>query len=141
MLQMNSIELKKFRDKHNLSQQELAEIVKKTIRAVQSWEQGTRNMPESVMVILENYEKKPQGGSGDVTDSGDIFNEDAFENWKIDDKLNEIYKFQLAKLTIQDQDLRFLNKKVDDLNEEMKNIKEILINLVEKNINNPKVKA
>lgn len=64
---MNSLELKEFRDKHGLSQSQLAEIVGKSIRAVQSWEQGVRNIPQSVLFLLRTYE---QNGSNQV-----IFNE------------------------------------------------------------------
>lgn len=55
---MNYLEIKKFRDKHNLSQSQLAEIIRKSIRAVQSWEQGVRNVPQSVVLLLENYERE-----------------------------------------------------------------------------------
>lgn len=54
---MNDLELKKFRDKYNLSQTELADIVGKSVRAVQSWEQGVRNVPQSVILLLDNYER------------------------------------------------------------------------------------
>lgn len=136
---MSNIDLKKFREKHNLSQQELASIVKKTIRAVQSWEQGKRNMPQSVLVILENYDIEAQSDTSGRSLERKKQEDEPFENWKIDDKLNEIYKFQMAKLTMQDQDIRFLNKKVDEMKIEissmqslMKSMNELLIDALEK---------
>ena len=52
---MNAVDIKKFREKHKLTQSELAEIAGTTIRAVQSWEQGQRNITQSVIKLLENY--------------------------------------------------------------------------------------
>jgi transcriptional regulator with XRE-family HTH domain len=54
---MKAIDIKNFREKHNLTQSELAEISGTTIRAVQSWEQGQRNITQSVIKLLENYDK------------------------------------------------------------------------------------
>ena len=52
---MNNLELKRFRTEMNLSQEDLAKIVGKTIRAVQSWEQGVRRIPESAILLMRNY--------------------------------------------------------------------------------------
>lgn len=54
---MNSEELKTFREVNNISQAQLAEILGKTVRAVQSWEQGVRNMPQSVEILLQKHFK------------------------------------------------------------------------------------
>ena len=52
---MNNLELKRFRTEMNLSQEDLAKIVGKTIRAVQSWEQGVRRIPESALLLMQNF--------------------------------------------------------------------------------------
>jgi DNA-binding transcriptional regulator YiaG len=54
------LEIKKLRQKHHLTRQQLAQIVLKTERAVASWERGERNMPQgSWELALINLEKKP----------------------------------------------------------------------------------
>lgn len=53
---MNALEVKEFREKHKLSQSQLAEYLKTSVRAVQSWEQGVRNITESSVKLLMSYE-------------------------------------------------------------------------------------
>lgn len=62
---MNALDVRKIREKYNLTQSELAKIVGGTIRAVQSWEQGQRNITQSAVKLLEMYEKSQmlKGGS------------------------------------------------------------------------------
>lgn len=55
---MNSLEIKEFREKYNLTQQQLAEIVVTSIRAVQSWEQGQRNITQSAIKLLDGFENR-----------------------------------------------------------------------------------
>lgn len=55
---MNGLELKKFRSKYGLTQKELAYILKKSIRAVQSWEQGVNDIPDSDIELLRYYENE-----------------------------------------------------------------------------------
>ena len=55
---MNSVEIKEFRNKYNLTQSELAEITKSSLSAVRSWEQGQRNMPQSIIYILEIWKEE-----------------------------------------------------------------------------------
>lgn len=55
---MNAIELKIFREKNNLTQLELANYVGTGIRAVQSWEQGIRNISQSAINLIEKFETK-----------------------------------------------------------------------------------
>ncbi len=52
---MNSLEIKEFRKKYNLTQSDLADIVGSTIRAVQSWEQGNRNITQSAIKLISNF--------------------------------------------------------------------------------------
>lgn len=63
---MNYLELKDFRKKYKLTQSELAEIVKSSTRAVQSWEQNQRNIPLSAIALLENY-KISQNDINEIT--------------------------------------------------------------------------
>lgn len=55
---MNSLEIKKFREKYNLTQDDLSKIVKSSVSAVRSWEQGHRNIPQSIIHILEMYDEE-----------------------------------------------------------------------------------
>jgi DNA-binding XRE family transcriptional regulator len=53
---MTATEIKTARLRLNLSQPALAERLGCTTRAVQSWEQGTRNMPETCQRLLATLE-------------------------------------------------------------------------------------
>ena len=53
---MTATEVKQSRLRLNLSQPALAEKLGCTTRAVQSWEQGTRNMPETSQRLLATLE-------------------------------------------------------------------------------------
>ncbi|WP_281990552.1 helix-turn-helix domain-containing protein [Aquimarina aggregata] len=55
---MNSLQIKSYRKKHALTQKKLADIAGVSIRAVQSWEQGERNISQSVIKLLNEYESK-----------------------------------------------------------------------------------
>ncbi|WP_282080894.1 helix-turn-helix domain-containing protein [Aquimarina algiphila] len=55
---MNKLEIKAYRKKHNLTQKKLSEIAGVSIRAVQSWEQGDRNVSQSVIKLLQEHETK-----------------------------------------------------------------------------------
>ena len=55
---MNDLQVKEFRRINNLTQSDLAKIAGVSIRAVQSWEQGQRNIPQSVTMLLKAYEEK-----------------------------------------------------------------------------------
>lgn len=56
---MNGLEIKEFRKKHKLTQEKLADIVGAKVRSVQSWEQGTRNISQSAIKLMLEYEKNP----------------------------------------------------------------------------------
>ena len=45
--------IKELREKTGLSQSQFAKKYKLTVRQVQSWEQGVRNTPESILYMLE----------------------------------------------------------------------------------------
>lgn len=68
---MNALEVKKFRDEFKLTQTQLAEILGTSVRAVQSWEQGVRNITESAVRLLEVYRNEhnvlPNEGKSDLT--------------------------------------------------------------------------
>lgn len=55
---MNALELKSMRKEYNITQEKLAEIVGSSVRAVQSWEQGQRNMPQSAIKLLSFFLKE-----------------------------------------------------------------------------------
>lgn len=68
---MNGLEIKEFRKKHSLTQKELASIVKVSESAVRSWEQGHRNITQSVIEILKRYddEMKSKNLGQDINES------------------------------------------------------------------------
>lgn len=53
---MNAKEIKEYRKRHNLSQSQLANIAKCSLRTVQYWEKGVRNIPEVTADLLKFYE-------------------------------------------------------------------------------------
>jgi DNA-binding transcriptional regulator YiaG len=55
---MNVLELKNIRKEYNITQEKLAEIVGSSVRAVQSWEQGQRKMPQSAIKLLSFFLKE-----------------------------------------------------------------------------------
>lgn len=62
---MNALELKNIRKEYNITQERLAEIVGSSVRAVQSWEQGQRNMPQSAIKLLDFF-LKGKGADVDI---------------------------------------------------------------------------
>lgn len=52
---MNAKEIKEFRADFDLTQSDLSEITCSSIRAVQSWEQGQRNITQSAIRLMEYY--------------------------------------------------------------------------------------
>lgn len=55
---MKPAEIKEFRIKHNLTQEQLSNIVAVKVGTVRSWEQGKRNIPDSAIVLMKNFENK-----------------------------------------------------------------------------------
>ena len=53
---MNATEIKEYRKRHNLTQNELAQITKSSLRAVQYWEKGEHRMPISALEWLNMYD-------------------------------------------------------------------------------------
>lgn len=55
---MTALEIKEFRKKYNLSQEDLAQIVGTGIRGVQGWEQGKRKISQSAILLMEQFVEK-----------------------------------------------------------------------------------
>lgn len=53
---MDAEKLKEYRKRHNLSQSQLATIAKCSLRTVQYWEKGVRNIPEETADLLKFHE-------------------------------------------------------------------------------------
>ena len=53
---MDAEKLKEYRKRHNLSQSQLANIAKCSLRTVQYWECGVRNIPEATADLLKFHE-------------------------------------------------------------------------------------
>lgn len=56
---MNAKEVKEYRKKHNLTQKQLAEITKSSLRAVQYWESQGRKVPGSAIELMNLYTHYP----------------------------------------------------------------------------------
>src|SRR5690606_30152732 len=65
---MNGSEIKLFRKKYGLTQQELANVVKSSVRAVQSWEQNQRNITQSAISLMQIYEDS-MNNENDISES------------------------------------------------------------------------
>lgn len=50
--------IKKFREKHNLSQEKLARLLDVSMASVYNWETGRRPIPPMLHLALETIEKK-----------------------------------------------------------------------------------
>ncbi len=56
---MDAKEIKEYRKKHNLTQKQLAEITKSSLRAVQYWESQGRKVPGSAIELMTLYAHYP----------------------------------------------------------------------------------
>lgn len=73
---MNEIDIKKIRERLNISQEKLAEMLGVHPRTVQNWESGT-TIPRAKHTILRNLTLKPQnyaGGAEQKNVNGDNIN-------------------------------------------------------------------
>jgi len=61
---MNGNDLKKFREKYGLTQEELAEIAGTGLRGVQGWEQNQRKVSQSAIKLMALYEENIKRASG-----------------------------------------------------------------------------
>lgn len=57
---MEAIEIKEYRQRHNLTQRQLANIAKCSLRTVQYWEKGVTKVPGPASEFLKLYEKNNQ---------------------------------------------------------------------------------
>ena len=104
---MNSVEIKNFRELHNLSQEQLANIVGKSARAVQSWEQGVRNIPTNAVLLIEKYTQ------------GDRFNNNLIKKER--KELSVSNKSDLSQLPIEEK-LSYIMNENKELNEKLNNL-------------------
>lgn len=54
---MNEVDIKIFRKKYHLTQNDLAELVGVKVGTVSKWEQGSRNIGHSAIKIIQNFEE------------------------------------------------------------------------------------
>lgn len=64
---MNASEIKEFRKKHNITQQELADMLGVTITTVRSWEYGQRNISASSVKYIQAFENAGYSYKSEVT--------------------------------------------------------------------------
>jgi transcriptional regulator with XRE-family HTH domain len=63
---MNRIDiLKEFRVKYNFTQLEASEKLGYSVRTIQQYEQGRRNIPDRLLASIENYSKLYRKKSGE----------------------------------------------------------------------------
>ena len=112
---MNSLEIKKFREIHSLSQDQLAKIVGVKVGTVSKWEQGTRNIGQSAILLLKDYDSKEQVSINNIAQEESP--NDRFEDIVakrvmdlMDARLNsiaiefqEIFEMELAKQSVRSQ--------------------------------------
>lgn len=67
---MNAKEIKEYRKRHNLSQSQLANIAKCSLRTVQYWEKGVRNIPEVTADLLKFYESHNEAAYNTKNNNG-----------------------------------------------------------------------
>mgnify|MGYP000959469684 CR=1 FL=1 len=60
---MNAKEIKEYRKKHNLTQKQLAEITKSSLRAVQYWESQGRKVPGSAIELMNLHSYHSHNGA------------------------------------------------------------------------------
>ena len=60
---MNNLEIKQARTKLNKTQKEFAELLGVGTRAVQTWEDGTRNISKSSLIVLNRIMDEQSSGS------------------------------------------------------------------------------
>ena len=115
---MNAYEIKKFRDEHNMSQSQLAELLGTSVRAVQSWEQGVRNISQSSAKLLKVYsEEHNVSHGGDKKDISTLC-KNHFESlghrsgaktYEIPDEKQEVVRApESESLTIEERLLRII---------------------------------
>lgn len=87
---MDAREIKEYRKKHNLTQNELAQITKCSLRAVQYWEKGEHKMPSSALEWLKMYNHS--------------HNEATHNTQTTNNGGNNIYTNNSGNTTVQDKD-------------------------------------
>lgn len=55
---MRDAEIKEFRKRHNLTQEDVSKIVGVGVGAVRSWEQGVRNISKSAVLVLKKFDQE-----------------------------------------------------------------------------------
>ena len=133
---MNSLEIKKFREIHSLSQDQLAKIVGVKVGTVSKWEQGTRNIGQSAILLLKDYDSKEQVSINNIAQEKSP--NDRFEDIVakrvmdlMDARLNsiaiefqEIFEMELAKQSMRSQKiLTRLNLLEENIIKETRKIK------------------
>jgi len=133
---MNSLEIKKFREIHSLSQDQLAKIVGVKVGTVSKWEQGTRNIGQSAILLLKDYDSKEQVSINNIAQEKspndrfeDIVAKKVMELMEV--KLNsiaiefqEIFEMELAKQSMRSQKiLTRLNLLEENIIKETRKIK------------------
>ena len=104
---MNSLEIKKIRNSLGLNQSKFGKMLGVSMRAVQTWESGERNMPESTMLLLNKIID-----TQNVSNKHTPTNEANYLIKSLEDK-EKIIKLLEGTITMQEQ----LNKMQEKINE------------------------
>lgn len=68
---MDAKEIKEYRKKHNLTQNDLAQITKCSLRTVQYWERGEHKIPKSALEWIKIFNHSHNGTTHNTNTQGD----------------------------------------------------------------------
>lgn len=78
---MDALEIKRIREEYSLTQSQLAEITGSSLRAVQSWEQNTRNISQSAIKLINAFIEKSKGGGANTEEISKTKNNPFIRYW------------------------------------------------------------
>jgi transcriptional regulator with XRE-family HTH domain len=131
---MNSLELKEFREKHGLTQSQLAELVGVKVGTVSKWEQGSRSIGQSVIKLLHQYEayKLEELPEKQKTSDSEARFEDIVARRVIEiitpilEKLGENQKSALGSVDDFKVTMQHLLLDLDELKDEIEEVKDLV---------------
>jgi len=118
---MSPVGIKEYRDRNKLTQAQLAEIAGVGIRAVQSWEQGKRNISDSAIKLLHQYEQRDSIGKDIAYSIDDAIAKKVYEKIEPDliyfkknsIEINQALAVGLLNLDELKDEIKEMRKKID----------------------------
>lgn len=120
---MDAREIKEYRKKHNLTQNELAQITKCSLRAVQYWEKGEHKMPSSALEWLKMYNHSHNEATHNINSNGNN-NTPQQQDSQVQTQENNIYSEMIATQrelidTLKEQNSQY-RKEIEYLRQKIK---------------------